>query len=381
MRKDILQKQTVKGYDMIPVNELVRGFKLYQSEYEEKALSVLRSGWYVLGKEVDSFEEEFANALGGSCSCAGVDNGLDAITLGLRACGITKGDEVIVQANGYIATMLGIMQCEAKPVFVEPDEYYQLDPARIEEAITDRTKAVLVTHLYGQATRMQPVLDVCKKHGLDLFEDCAQSHFASYNGVNTGLFGRASFFSFYPTKNLGCFGDGGAVVSTDPEVVKNVKILRNYGSDRRYHNIEVGYNMRLDEIQAGLLRVRLSHMDELLANRRHIANRYLKEMKNPLIKLPLVADGCDHTWYQFIVRANDQDAFIEHMKSCDVATDISWRTPPYLQPCMKEQFGYKEGDFPVTEDLCAHIVTLPMMEYMEEDEITKVIEAVNGYKR
>ncbi len=364
---------------MIPVNELVRGFRLYQDEYEQKALDVLRSGWYVLGKEVSAFEEEFAKALGGNCSCAGVDNGLDAITLGLEACGIKEGDEIIVQANGYIATMLGIMQCKAIPVFVEPDEYYELDASKIEEAITPKTKAVLVTHLYGQATRMQPVLDVCKKHGLDLYEDCAQSHFASYNGVNTGLFGKASFFSFYPTKNLGCFGDGGAVVSTDPKVIEKVKILRNYGSDRRYHNIEIGYNMRLDEMQAGLLRVRLSHMDELIANRRHIADRYLKEMNNPKITLPLVAQGCEHTWYQFIVRADDQEKFMEYLKSKDVATDISWRTPPYLQPCMKEKFGSAEGDHPITEDLCAHIVTLPMMEYMEEEEITKVIEAVNSY--
>ena len=365
---------------MIPVNELVRGFRLYQDEYEKKAVEVLRSGWYVLGKEVSAFEEEFARALGQNCSCAGVDNGLDAITLGLEACGISEGDEIIVQANGYIATMLGIMQCNATPVFVEPDEYYQLDASKIEAAITPRTKAVLVTHLYGQATRMQPVLDVCKKHGLDLYEDCAQSHFASYNGVNTGLFGRASFFSFYPTKNLGCFGDGGAVVSTDPGVIEKVKILRNYGSDRRYHNIEIGYNMRLDEMQAGLLRVRLSHMDELVANRRHIADRYLKEMNNPKVSLPLIADGCEHTWYQFIVRADDQEKFMEHLKLCDVATDISWRTPPYLQPCMTEKFGFKEGDHPLTEDLCAHIVTLPMMEYMEEGEITKVIEAVNSYR-
>ena len=365
---------------MIPVNELVRGFRLYQDEYEKKAVEVLRSGWYVLGKEVSAFEEEFAKALGEGCSCAGVDNGLDAITLGLEACGISEGDEIIVQANGYIATMLGIMQCGATPVFVEPDEYYQLDATKIEAAITPRTKAVLVTHLYGQATRMQPVLDVCKKHGLDLYEDCAQSHFASYNGVNTGLFGRASFFSFYPTKNLGCFGDGGAVVSTDPGVIEKVKILRNYGSDRRYHNIEIGYNMRLDEMQAGLLRVRLSHMGELVANRRHIADRYLKEMNNPKVSLPLIADGCEHTWYQFIVRADDQEKFMEHLKSCDVATDISWRTPPYLQPCMREKFGFKEGDHPLTEDLCAHIVTLPMMEYMEEGEITKVIEAVNSYR-
>ena len=365
---------------MIPVNELARGFKLYQKEYEDRAVEVLRSGWYVLGKQMTSFEEEFAAKLGDGAICAGVDNGLDAITLGLMASGIGEGDEIIVQANGYIATMLGVMQCKATPVFVEPDEYYQLDASRIEEAITPKTKAVLVTHLYGQATRMDPVIKICKEHGLELFEDCAQSHFAAYKGVNTGLFGKCAFFSFYPTKNLGAFGDAGAVVSKDPGVIDKVRVLRNYGSDRRYHNIEIGYNMRLDEMQAGLLRVRLSHMDELIANRRHIAGRYLNEMKNPAITLPLIAEGCEHTWYQFIVRADDQEGFIEYMKDKGIVTDISWRVPPYLQPCMRKTFGTKEGDHPVTEDLCAHIVTLPMMEYMEEDEITKVIEAVNDYK-
>ena len=225
---------------MIPINDLGRGFRLYQKEYEDKAVEVLRSGWYVLGNEVKSFEAEFAAALGGDCFCAGVDNGLDAILVGLMAAGIRPGDEIIVQANGYIATMLGIMQCGAVPVFVEPDEYYQLDAGRIEAAVTERTRAVLVTHLYGLATRMDPIVEICRKRGLMLFEDCAQSHFAPWRGVNTGLFGDASFFSFYPTKNLGGFGDGGGVVSRDPGIIERVKVIRNYGSDYRYHNIVIG---------------------------------------------------------------------------------------------------------------------------------------------
>ena len=262
---------------MIPINDLSRGFHLYQKEYEERAVEVLRSGWYVLGKQVSSFEDEFAKSLSDDCYCAGVDNGLDAILVGLMAAGIQPGDEIIVQANGYIATMLGIIQCGAVPDFVEPDEYYQLDADNIENAITPKTKAVLVTHLYGMATRMDPILDICKKNKLMLFEDCAQSHFAPYKGVYTGLFGDASFFSFYPTKNLGGFGDGGGVVSRDKRIIARVKIIRNYGSDYRYHNIVMGYNDRLDELQAGLLRVKLSHMSEYLANRDHIAQRYLAE--------------------------------------------------------------------------------------------------------
>lgn len=364
---------------MIPINELSRSFRLYQKEYEDKAIEVLRSGWYVLGKEVESFEREFADSLGGDCYCAGVDNGLNAIHLGLRASGISEGDEVIVQANGYIATMLGVLHCGAKPVFVEPDEYYQLDAARIEQAITERTKAVLVTHLYGLATRMEPIMDICKRHGLMLFEDCAQSHFAPYKGVNTGLFGTASFFSFYPTKNLGGFGDGGGVASRDPEIIKKVKTLRNYGSDYRYHNIEKGYNSRLDEMQAGLLRVKLAHMPELLENRDYIAQRYLKGIHNGKVTLPETPEGCKHTWYQFVVRVDEQEKFREFLKDRGIATDIAWRTPPYLQPALAD-FGYKEGDFPITERICSTIVSLPMMDYMEDAEIDKVIEGVNAYE-
>jgi len=365
---------------MIPINDLSRGYRLFQKEYEEKAIEVLRSGWYILGHEVTDFEKEYAEALGEECYCAGVDNGLDAILLGLIAAGIKPGDEIIVQANGYIATMLGVMQCGAVPVFVEPDEYYQLNAQNIEAAITSKTKAVLVTHLYGMATRMEPIMEICREHGLKLFEDCAQSHFAPYKGRYTGLFGDASFFSFYPTKNFGGYGDGGGVVSHDPHIIEQVRILRNYGSDYRYHNIAMGYNDRLDEMQAGLLRVKLKHIKELLANRDHIARRYLNEIKNPGVKLPQTAEGCVHTWYQFIVRVDDQEGFCNFLKDRDVATDIAWKTPPYLQPVMMEKFGYKRGDFPITEDICDHIVSLPMMDYMDEDEIQKVIDEVNAYE-
>lgn len=371
----------IKEEKMIPINELVRGFNLYKEEYENKALEVLRSGWYVLGHEVEDFEKNFADTLGQDCYCAGVDNGLDAIMLGLKASGIQEGDEIIVQANGYIATMLGIIQCGAIPVFVEPDEYYQLDYKNIEGAMTNKTKAVLVTHLYGMATRMDPIINICKKHGLMLFEDCAQSHFAPYKGINTGLFGDASFFSFYPTKNLGGFGDGGGVISKNEEIIKKVKVLRNYGSDYRYHNIEIGYNDRLDELQAGLLNVKLKHMPTLLKNRDYIAQRYLKEITNPLVELPRIAEHCVHTWYQFVVRVEDQESFRDYLKESGVSTDIAWKTPPYLQPAITENYGYKRGDFPITEKICDTIVSLPMMDYMADEEISLVIKVVNSYGR
>ncbi len=364
---------------MIPVNELIRGYNLYKDEYEAKAIEVLRSGWYILGKEVESFEKEFAEALGGDCYCAGVDNGLNAIRLGLEAAGIKEGDEIIVQANGYIATMLGIIQAGGKPVFVEPDEYYQLDADRIEAAITPKTKGVCLTHLYGMATRMDKVLEICKKNNLMLFEDCAQSHFASYNGTNSGLFGDVGFFSFYPTKNLGGYGDGGGVVSRNKAIIDKVKVLRNYGSDVRYHNIEIGVNSRLDEMQAGFLRIKLSHMPELIANRNHIADRYIKGITNSKVELPKIAPGCNHIWYQFIVRVDDQAGFRQFLSENDVATDISWKVPPYLQPCMMEKYGYKRGMFPITEKICDSIVTLPMMDVMSEEEIDKVIDVINRY--
>jgi dTDP-4-amino-4,6-dideoxygalactose transaminase len=363
---------------MIPINELSRSYKLFEKEYNEKALTVLKSGWYVLGNEVKEFELEFAAKLGSGCYVAGVDNGLNAIHLGLIAAGIHTGDEIIVQANGYIATMLAVIQCGAIPVFVEPDKYYEMDSKNIEKAITPKTRAVLITHLYGLATRMDPIIEICKKHNLKLFEDCAQSHFATYKGINTGLFGDAGFYSFYPTKNLGCFGDGGAVVSKNKNLIEKVKILRNYGSDYRYHNIVQGYNSRLDEMQAGLLRVKLGHIEELLSNRNYIAEKYLSGINNPLIELPEYPKDTKHTWYQFIIRTDKQKQFRDYMKENEIATDISWPTPPYLQPAL-ESLGYKRGDFPITENICDTIVSLPIMDYMKDIEISKVIEVVNNY--
>lgn len=365
---------------MIPINELSRGFRIYQKEYEEKALEVLRSGWYILGKEVDALENEFAASLNPSCYCATVDNGLDSIMLGLQAAGITSGDEIILQANGYIATALAIIHCGAVPIFIEPDAYYQLDYRNIEKAISPKTKAVLVTHLYGLSTQMTPIIEVCKKNNLMLFEDCAQSHFSSYKGTYTGLFGEASFFSFYPTKTLGCFGDGGCVVSKNPKIIEKVKVLRNYGSDYRNHNIKIGYNARLDELQAGLLRIKLKHIKTLLSNRNYIAQRYLNEITNPLVKLPQIPKDCVHTWYQFVVEVNNQEKFRKYLLEKGIATDILWKVPPYLQPAMVDKFGYKAGMFPLTETICNHIVSLPMMDYIEEFEIEKVIKEVNEYE-
>ena len=243
-------------------NRMDRGFEMYQQEFEDKALQVLRSGWYVLGNEVKSFENEFAQYEGAK-HCVGLASGLDALWIAFRVLGIGKGDEVIVQGNTYIASVMGITINGATPIFVEPDEYNNIDASKIEEKITDRTKAILVVHLYGQASNMKPVVELAKKYDLRLVEDCAQSHGACFDGKMTGTFGDIGCFSFYPSKNLGAFGDAGAIVTNDDKIAQDVRIFRNYGSEKRYHNKVVGANSRLDELQAGLLRVRLGHLEEL----------------------------------------------------------------------------------------------------------------------
>lgn len=364
---------------MIPINDLSRGYNLYRDEYNSKVIEVLEKGWYVLGTEVENFENHFAERFNETIYAAGVDNGLNAIHIGLIAAGINPGDEILVQANGYIATMLGIMQCGAIPVFTEPNQYFNMDVTQLEKALTNRTKAVLVTHLYGQATEMDEISEFCHSKGLMLFEDCAQAHFAKYKDKFCGSFGDASFFSFYPTKNLGAFGDGGAVVSKSKELIDRVKVLRNYGSDRRYHNIVEGYNSRLDEIQAALLNVKLKHYDELVDCRRRIAGIYMSEISNKLVTLPGIAPKCTHIWYQFVLRVGNRESFRQHMRNCGVATDVNWEVPPYLQPAMK-RFGHKRGDYPVTEKLCSEIISIPMMDGMTDDEIKTVVDAVNKYE-
>ena len=271
-------------------NRLDKGFYLYQDEFEEKALQVLRSGWYVLGKEVASFEEEFAAYTGGKY-CVGLASGLDALWIAFRILGIGSGDEVIVQGNTYIASVMGITMNGATPVFVEPDEFYNIDASKIEEKITERTKAILVVHLYGQASNMKPIMEIAGKYNLRVVEDCAQSHGACFEGQMTGTFGDIGCFSFYPSKNLGAFGDGGAIVTNDAKIADDVRVFRNYGSEKRYYNRVVGTNSRLDELQAGLLRVRLSHMAELEEDKRKLCIRYLEELKNNNISLPTIREG------------------------------------------------------------------------------------------
>ena len=359
-------------------NRLDRGFFMYQEEFEKKAIEVLRSGWYVLGKEVGSFEEEFASYTGAK-HCVGLASGLDALWIAFRVLGIGSGDEVIVQGNTYIASVMGITINGATPVFVEPDEYYNIDAAKIEEKITSRTRAILVVHLYGQASNMGAVMEIAHKYNLKVVEDCAQSHGACFNGQMTGTFGDIGCFSFYPSKNLGAFGDGGAIVTNDAELAEKVRVFRNYGSEKRYYNRVVGTNSRLDEIQAGLLRVRLSHMKELEEDKRRICSRYLRELKNENIHLPAIREGATHIWHQFVIRVDRRQELIDYLNSKEIGTIIHYPIPPHLSEAY-QYLKLGEGSLPVTELYADTVLSIPLYNGMTEEEQGYVIEAINGFE-
>ena len=359
-------------------NNLKRGFDQYQEEFEQHALEVLRSGWYILGNEVKEFEKEFA-AYTGAKHCVGLANGLDALWIAFRILGIGPGDEVLVQGNTYIASVMGITMNGATPIFVEPDEYFNIDTKKLEEKITEKTKAILVVHLYGQASKMDDVLALCKKYNLRLVEDCAQSHGACFDGQMTGTFGDIGCFSFYPSKNIGAFGDGGAIVTNDDKIAEDFRVFRNYGSEKRYYNKIVGANSRLDELQAGLLRVRLSHADAMEKERIHIAERYTAELKNPKIELPRVRENCTAVWHQYVIRCEERDRLIEYLDEKGIGTIIHYPIPPHLAEAYG-YLGYKEGAFPITESYAKTVLSIPMYVGMTEDETTQVIEALNAFE-
>lgn len=359
----------------IKCNVLDRQFEMYQSEYEQAALRVLRSGWYVLGNEVRQFEEEFAKYTGRKY-CVGLNSGLDALILSVRALGIGKGDEVIVQANTYIATVLGITENNAVPVFVEPDKYYNMDTDKVEQAITDRTKAIMITHLYGQASNMAPIVETARRHHLEIIEDCAQSHGAYYGGKMTGTFGISGCFSFYPTKNLGAFGDAGAIVTDDEAFADKIRMMRNYGSKVRYHNETEGVNSRLDEMQAALLRVKLTHLQELNDERRTLAKRYSEGITNPKVILPGLRDGAESIYHQYVIRCARRDALQKALEQNGIQTQIHYPIPPHLAKCYAH-LGHKKGEYPVAETYADEVLSLPIYTGMTFAEQDYVINQIN----
>ena len=362
----------------VKCNPLDRGFRLYQREYEQKALEVLRSGWYVLGKELENFEQEFAAYLGVSY-CIGVASGLDALKIAVYLLGIHEGDEVIVQANTYIASVMGITSNGATPVFVEPDKYHNIDIMEIEKNISDRTKAIMVVHLYGQATDMGSVMSIAKKYNLKVIEDCAQAHGAEWHGQKVGTFGDIGCFSFYPTKNLGAFGDAGAIVTNNSKTATDAKTYRNYGSNKKYYNKMIGINSRMDELQAGLLRVKLQHIKELIDERKFIAENYLDGLKNAGLLLPLVKEGGTSVWHQFVVRIKNRKFFMQYLEKHHIQTLIHYPIPPHLS----EAYNYlqmSEGSLPITEAIAKEVVSLPIYNGMAREEIAYVVKIILDYE-
>lgn len=358
---------------------LKRTFDLHKAEYEEAVMRALSSGWYILGQEMQSFEEAFSGYLGVK-HCIALNSGTDALILGIRALGIGVGDEVIVPASTYIASVIGITENGATPVFVDVDECGGIDSSIIEKAITERTKAILPVHLYGQPCEMDKVKRIADDHGLFIIEDCAQSHGAKYKGQLTGTFGTLGCFSFYPTKPLGAMGDAGAVVTNDSILAERLRMLRNYGSKVKYHNEINGVNSRMDEVQAAVLGVGLKYLEEGNRERIRIAERYKAGISNEQVKILSVRDESTHVYHLFPVLCDRRDEVKDYLESEGIKTQIHYPTPPYVADCYKD-WGYKWSDYPMAERFSKKELSLPIYAGMPEDEVDRVIETVNGFER
>ncbi|HGY1052281.1 TPA: DegT/DnrJ/EryC1/StrS family aminotransferase [Aeromonas salmonicida subsp. pectinolytica] len=352
----------------------------YQQELKDACARVIDSGWYIMGNELTQFETEFA-AYCGVKHAIGVANGLDALILTLRAWKeqgkLQAGDEVIVQANTYIASVLAITENELVPVFVEPNPAsYNLDPATIADAITPKTKAILPVHLYGQLCPMPEIMTLAKKHNLLVLEDCAQAHGAEINGQRAGNWGDAAGFSFYPGKNLGALGDAGAITTNDDELAQTLKALRNYGSHKKYENLYQGVNSRLDEIQAAMLRVKLRYLETETTRRQHIAQTYRAHISNPLITLPQVNEELAHVWHLFVVRCEQRQALQQHLAEKGIQTLIHYPIPPHKQQAYQQ---YADMPLPLTEQIHQQVLSIPLDPTMSDAAVKQVIAAINGF--
>ncbi len=361
----------------VAANRLDLAYNVHKDEYEKKALEVLRSARYILGNEVSSFENEFAGFLGGGY-CIGVGNGLEALRITMQAMDIGEGDEVIIQGNTFVAGFLAVCAVGAKPVICEPRYDHSMDASLLPGLLTERTKAVLLTHLYGLVVPPDEFIDFCRSHGLYLIEDCAQVHGGSYKGIPAGNFGDAACFSFYPTKNLGAFGDAGAVFTHDESLAAKIRKIRNYGSEIMYQNEILGTNSRLDEMQAGLLRVRLKYLNEANAERRKVAEAYDKGIVNPLIIKPVVYPDTVNVWHQYVVRCSRRDELKRYLASKGIETLIHYPVPAHLTPAFSF-LGYGKGRFHISEELADTVLSLPSYFGITSDEISYVTEAVNSF--
>ena len=360
----------IKFLDLHKINERFR------KETDDRIKQVLDSGWYLLGEQDKAFEKNFA-AYCGAKHCIGCANGLEALSLIIKGYGFGAGDEIIVPANTYIASILAITQNGCTPVLVEPDiNTYNINPDLIEEKITSKTKAIMVVHLYGQAVQMEKIWQTAKKYNLKIIEDSAQAHGAIYQNKKTGNLGDASGFSFYPGKNLGCLGDGGCVTTNDDELAFKIRAIANYGSDYKYHHIFKGVNSRLDEIQAAVLDVKLKYLNEDNKRRRQIAKYYRENIKNKEIILPDTYNEDSHVWHIFAIRTKERDRLQKYLEKNEIQTNIHYPVPPHKQECYKE---WSHLSFPITEQIHREVLSLPMSPVLTDEESEKVVSVLNEY--
>jgi len=364
-----------KRSSQVPFLDLRAAYEELKAEVDEAVSRVLGSGYYLLGKELEAFEKEFAEYLDVR-HCVAVGSGLDALHLALRALGVGQGDEVLVPSNTYIATWLAVSYAGAVPVPVEPDERtYNIDPGKLEAAITDRTRGIIPVHLYGQPADMDPILEVARKHNLWVLEDAAQAHGASYKGKRVGGLGDIAGWSFYPGKNLGAFGDGGAVTTNNGEFADRVRVLRNYGSRTKYFNEVRGFNSRLDEIQAAVLRVKLKHLDGWNRRRLQIAELYRRELEGCDLILPYVPEWAEPAYHLFVVRSGQRDALHQYLETQGIGTLIHYPVPPHLQQAYCE-IGLAAGTLPISERIHQEVLSLPIGPHVTEAQVETVTRAV-----
>lgn len=361
---------------MIEFENLAKLNKPFFEDYKKSFANTLDSGWFILGENVKKFESEFAQYCNQQ-HCLGVASGLDALILALKAFNFEKGSEVIVASNTFIATILAILQNDLKPVLVEPDIHtYNIDPKKIVEKITPKTKAIIAVHLYGMVCDMDPIIEICKKNNLKLIEDSAQAHGATYKGRVAGSFGDFAAFSFYPTKNLGCLGDGGAITTNSDVLAAFVKRLRNYGSDVRYYNDVIGFNSRLDEVQAGFLSVKLKKLDDINSHKNKLAKIYQENLKADFIK-PSVGSDYYHVYHIYNVRHKKRDELKEFLLKNNIKTEIHYPVAPHEQKALAGMF--EKHDFKIAKEIHDTTLSLPLSYFHSEEDVLKVIEIMNKF--
>lgn len=363
----------------IPFVSFTETNKLIKTEILSSFESFFDDAWYVMGKKLEAFEAEYA-AFNNVDHCIGVSNGLDALHIALKTLGITAEDEVIVPSNTYIATALAVSYVGATPIFVEPKiDTHNIDPEKIEAAITPATKAIMPVHLYGQACEMEAIMKIAAKHNLYVIEDNAQAQAASYNGRLTGSWGHINGTSFYPGKNLGALGDAGAITTNNPELARKAYILRNYGSEKKYHNEVIGFNMRLDECQAAFLSVKLKYLSEWTKQRQMIAAWYNEVLNNiGDVILPETATSATHSYHLFVIRTAQRDNLQQHLTNNNVGTLIHYPIPPHLQQAY-HNLGHKKGDYPIAEKLADTSLSLPLWPGMTKEHVDEVFVHIKSF--